>query len=92
MSGVGKTAADNAICNRMHSATWGTGSNDSTNGWYLAAWNVPGRNGSFTARYGIMAEQYLDGTYNLPSMDQMFTAGFTNPDGKQYCDAIMAVL
>jgi lysophospholipase L1-like esterase len=90
--GSGKTAADTTICNWMHAADWGTGSNNSNNGWYLAAYDVPSRGGSFTAKSGITSGQYLAGTYGLPSMDQMFTAGFTNPDGKQYRDALMAVI
>jgi len=91
-NGAGKTAADTAVCNWMNVSNWGSGSNNSNNGWYLAAWDVPGRNGSFTARSGITAAQYLAGNYGLPSMDQMFTAGFTNPDGKQYRDANIAVI
>ncbi len=92
--GSGKTAADTTICNWMHAANWGSGSNTSDNGWYLAAYDVPSRNGSFTARSGITAGQYLAGAAppGLPGMDQMFTNGFTNPDGKQYRDALMAVI
>jgi hypothetical protein len=92
--GSGKTTADTTICNWMHAANWGSGSNNSDNGWYLAAWDVPSRNGSFTARSGITSGQYLAGAAppGLPSVDQMFTAGFTNPDGKQYRDALMAVI
>ena len=92
--GSGKTAADTTICNWMSAANWGSGSNSSSNGWYLAAWDVPSRNGSFTARSGITAGGYLTG-YNppdLPGMDKMFTPGFTNPDGKQYADAVIAVI
>ena len=91
-SGSGKTTADTTICNWMNVGNWGNGSNTSNNGWYLAAWDVPSRNGSFTARSGITTSQYLAGTYSLPSMDLMFTTGFTNPDGKQYRDAHMAVI
>jgi hypothetical protein len=90
--GSGKTAADIAICNWMHAGNWGTGSNNSDNGWYLAAYDVSGRNGSFTARSGITAGQFLTGSTPLPSVDAMFTAGFSNPDGKQYRDALMAVI
>ena len=91
-SGSGKTSADVAICNWMHAGTWGDGlTNNSSNGWYLAA-NTVRTNGSFTAQSGITSGQYLSGTYYLPSMDQMFTAGFANPDGKQYGDARVAVI
>jgi hypothetical protein len=91
-AGSGKTPADVAICNWMHA---NTGSSQTTNdGWYLARYDVSGRNGSYTARSGITAAQYLAGAASpgLPSLDQMYTAGFTNPDGKQYRDAQIAVI
>ncbi len=90
--GSGKTAEDANVCAWMHSDVWGDGTNNSANGWYLAAYDVSGRGGSFTAKSGIRADQYIAGNYSLPSCDQMFTAGYTNPDGKQYRDAEMVVL
>ncbi len=95
--GSGMTTADTTICTWMHAGNWGVDpptDNTSNNGWYLAACDVTGRNGSYTARSGITAGQYLTGfaAPDLPGMDKMFTAGFTNPDGKQYRDAIMAVI
>ncbi|HUW82310.1 MAG TPA: Calx-beta domain-containing protein, partial [Phycisphaerae bacterium] len=89
--GSGKTAEDIAVCNWMHSDVWGDGTNNSANGWYLAAYDQPGGR-SFTAESGIRADQYLVGAADLPSMDEMYTPGFTNPDGKQYNDAVMGVL
>lgn len=91
-NGNGKTAADTAICDWMHATVWGDGTNNSINGWYLAAYDVSGRNGSFTARSGITSAQYVAGTYGLPSLDKMITPGNTNPDGRQYTDAEMAVI
>lgn len=88
--GSGKTPDDSATCNWMHA---GNGTSQTTNdGWYLARFDVPGRGGSYTAKSGITAAQYLAGTYGLPSMDKMYTAGFTNPDGKQYRDAQIGVI
>ncbi len=89
--GSGKTAEDVAVCNWMHSDVWGDGTNNSANGWYLAAYDQPGGR-SFTAESGIRTDQYLVGAADLPSMDEMYTPGFTNPDGKQYSDAVMGVL
>ncbi len=90
--GAGKTPADVAISNWMHSSEWGDGTNNSRNGWYLNAYDVAGRNGSFTARSSITSGGYVSGWGGLPSIDQMFTPGFTNPDGKQYNDALIAVV
>ncbi len=92
--GNGKTTADTNICNWMHANINGDGTNNTNSGWWLAYYDVPNRDGSFTARSGIRADQYLAGlTYpDLPGVDQMFTSGFTNPDGKQYRDAEICVL
>ena len=90
--GSGKTTADANVCTWMHSDVNGDGTNNSINGWWLAYYDVPGRGGSYTAKSGIRADQYLAGNYSLPSTDQMFTSGFTNPDGKQYRDAEICVL
>ena len=90
-NGAGKTAADNTICTWMNVSNWPGGGNNSPSGWYLAAFDARS-GGSYTARSGITSGQYLAGTYGLPSMDQMFTTGFNNPDGKQYRDALMAVI
>ncbi len=92
--GSGKTASDAAICNWMHSGdTWPDPiHNNSPNGWYLSRVDVPGRNGSYTARSSITTEGMLSGWGGLPSADQMFTAGDTNPDGKQYRDAEIVVI
>ena len=89
--GSGKTAADNAICTWMNVSHWPTGSNVTTNGWYLAAYDMPGGR-SYTAESGIRADQYIVGSADLPSIDEMFTVGFTNPDGKQYRDALIAIV
>ncbi|HUW84523.1 MAG TPA: hypothetical protein VMZ31_17195, partial [Phycisphaerae bacterium] len=89
--GSGKTQSDIDICNWMHSDVWGDGTNNSANGWYLAAYDMPGGR-SFTAESGIQTDQYLVGSMDLPSMDQMYTPGFTNPDGKQYLDSVMATI
>ncbi len=92
--GQGKTGADTSICAWMHADVNGDGTNNTNSGWWLAYYDVPNRNGSYTARSGIRADQYLAGlTYpDLPGVDQMFTSGFTNPDGKQYRDAEICVL
>ena len=90
--GQGKTAADTTICNWMHANVNGDGTNNTNSGWWLAYYDVPGRGGSYTAKSGIRADQYLAGNYSLPSTDQMFTSGYTNPDGKQYRDAEICVL
>jgi hypothetical protein len=90
--GSGKTTADNDICNWMRAGVWGDGTNNSTNGWYLAAYDVSGRNGSFTAKSGLRADHYIAGNYSLPSVDHMFTPNFTNPDGRQYRDAQICIL
>jgi len=89
--GAGKTAEDVAICNWAHSSDWPGGGNDSPNGWYLAAWDMPGAR-SYTAESSITSGKYLDGLMDLPSMNEMYTPGYTNPDGKQYNDAVMAVI
>ena len=89
--GSGKTAEDERICSWMHSYDWGNGSNSSVDGWYLSAYDVPGYR-SYTAESGIRTDQYLYGLYDLPSTDEMYTVGFTNPDGKQYRDAQIAVV
>jgi len=86
--GAGKTADDIAICNWMHANAGGTG-NVSVDGWYLSAEDMPGGR-SYTAESGIRTGQYLTGGADLPSMDEMYTLGFTNPDGKQYRDAEIA--
>jgi hypothetical protein len=91
-SSAGMTAADTATCNWTHA---NTGSSQTTNdGWFLAKYDVPNRNGSYTARSGITAGGYLTGyaAPDLPGMDKMFTLGYINPDGKQYRDAQMAVI
>jgi hypothetical protein len=89
--GSGKTGDDTAICNWMHSDEWPGGGNDSASGWYLAAYDMPGGR-SYTAESGIRTDQYLAGSADLPSSDEMFTTGYTNPDGKQYTDAQMATV
>jgi len=89
--GSGKTAEDVEICDWMHASEWPGGGNNSPNGWYLAAFDMPGGR-SYTAESGIRTDQYLTGGADLPSTDEMFTAGFTNPDGKQYRDAEIAVV
>jgi len=88
--GAGKTADDIAICNWMHAGAGGTG-NVSVDGWYLSAQDMPGGR-SYTAESGIRTGQYLTGGADLPSMDEMYTLGFTNPDGKQYRDAEIATI
>ncbi|HUW82471.1 MAG TPA: GDSL-type esterase/lipase family protein [Phycisphaerae bacterium] len=88
--GAGKTADDIAICNWTHAGAGGTG-NVSVDGWYLAYVDMPGGR-SYTAESGITTGQYLTGGADLPSMDEMYTAGFTNPDGKQYRDAEIATI
>ena len=92
--GAGRTPEDLATCNWMHAAdTWPDPiHNDSANGWYLSRVDVPGRGGSYTARSSITSAGMLTGWGGLPSADQMFTDGFTNPDGKQYTDAEIVVL
>ncbi len=88
--GAGKTADDIAICNWMHAGAGGIG-NVSVDGWYLSAQDMPGGR-SYTAESGIRTGQYLTGGADLPSMDEMYTLGFTNPDGKQYRDAEVATI
>lgn len=89
--GGGKTQDDIDICNWLHSSDWPGGGNNSASGWYLAAYDMPGGR-SYTAESGIRTDQYISGAADLPSMDQMYTLGFTNPDGKQYRDAEVAVV
>ncbi|HUW84767.1 MAG TPA: GDSL-type esterase/lipase family protein [Phycisphaerae bacterium] len=90
--GSGKTPEDQAVTDWMHAGIWGDGTNNSANGWYLCAYDVGDEGRSFTAKGGITTSGYLLGSTNLPSSDEMFTAGFTNPDGKQYRDAEIAVV
>jgi len=89
--GSGKTQPDIDICNWLHSSDWPGGGNNSASGWYLAAYDMPGGR-SYTAESGIRTDQYISGAADLPSMDEMYTIGFTNPDGKQYNDAQIAVV
>jgi hypothetical protein len=94
--GVGKTPADAAICAYTHAADSPaeTGSNASVNGWYLASrpFRLPKLDRSFTARNGMDTGRFLAGWPPMPTIDQMFTAGQTNPDGRQYRDAEMCVI
>lgn len=92
--GAGKTPADKAICRYVKASLWGKGSNDVKSGFYLAAWDHPDGGRSFTAVGGITTGQWLvhGGRNNNPSIDEMFTAGFTNPDGVQYRDAEMCLI
>ncbi len=92
--GSGKTAEDVAICSWMHATdSWPDPiHNNSPNGWYLSRVDYPGRGGSYTARSSITTAGMLSGWGGLPSVDEMFTNGFANPDGKQYRDAEIVII
>ena len=92
--GAGKTPEDQAICRYVKASLWGDGTNDVKSGFYLAAYDHPVGGRSFTAVGGITTAQWLKhhANHQNPSIDEMFTAGFTNPDGVQYRDAEMCLI
>lgn len=66
-SGRGKTDSDTEILQWMHA-----GANDDTDGWYLAAFDVPKRGGSHTAVSGMRLVQALEGGFHgLPAMSEI---------------------
>jgi lysophospholipase L1-like esterase len=92
--GAGKTPEDEAICRYVKASVWGDTANDVKSGFYLAAYDHPVGGRSFTAVSGITTAQWLKhhANHQNPSIDEMFTAGFTNPDGVQYRDAEMCLI
>ncbi|HUW84549.1 MAG TPA: SGNH/GDSL hydrolase family protein [Phycisphaerae bacterium] len=92
--GAGKTPEDEAICRYVKASLWGDRANDVKSGFYLAAYDHPVGGRSFTAVGGITTAQWLKhhANHQNPSIDEMFTAGFTNPDGVQYRDAEMCLI
>ncbi len=66
-NGQGKSEADKAVLTWMH-----TGENNDLDGWYLAAFDVPDRNGSYTAVSGMRLDQALAGGFHgMPPMAEI---------------------
>jgi hypothetical protein len=66
-SGAGKTASDTQVLKWMHA-----GENNNLDGWYLAAFDVPDRGGSYTAVSGMRLDQALAGGFHgLPPMSEI---------------------
>lgn len=62
--GHGQTESDKQILQWMHA-----GQNNDQDGWYLASFDVPNRNGSYTAVSGMRLDQALAGGHHgLPAM------------------------
>jgi hypothetical protein len=63
-NGKGQTPSDKEALKWMH-----TGDNNDLDGWYLAAFDVPNRGGSYTAVSGMRLDQYLAGGFHdMPPM------------------------
>jgi len=81
--GAGRTTSDNAIRTWMFTNQGDTGEHRtptnftdiltdwSNDGWYLAYQDNSLGGGSYTARSSIRSDQYLNGTYDLPTVENM---------------------
>ncbi len=68
--GQGRTDEDKAVLKWMHA-----GANDDSDGWYLAAFDVPGAGRSHTAAGGMRADELLaGGKAGLPSLAKLLDA------------------
>lgn len=66
-NGQGKTASDRQVLKWMHA-----GENNDLDGWYLAAFDVSNRGGSYTAVSGMRLDQALAGGFHgMPPMSEI---------------------